>query len=210
MISQLDVHEIKRYGNVRGNIMIRNRMLVFFTGFCLGMMFFLWKKTYITDKSGFLGQEVFVQLVRIQLEQYELIKYIVRNRGIQFCILILAACNRRINRIVNILLTYGGFLTAIFMLTLAYRYGVKGIFLWLLMIFPHGIFYLILFCILFHKKEDDDTKYYHKSNWIKEKRYYKVLTEIVKWIVIIMLFVMGVVAECYICPILVTRFAMFL
>lgn len=210
MISQLDMQEIEQYRNGRVNIMVRSRVLVFMIGFCLGMVFFLWKKRYIVEESGILGQELFLQLTRISLEQFELLKYIVRSRGIQFFVVILVACSRRVNLMISILLTYCGFMTAIFMLTSVYHYDMKGIVLCLLMIFPHGIFYLILLCILFHKKEDDDTKYYHKGIGIREKGFYKLLTETMKWVVIIILFIVGVMAECYINPILVTKFAMFL
>lgn len=210
MINQLEIQEIEQYRKVSENIVIRSRVLVFMTGFCLGMMFFLWKKRYIVEESGIIGQELFLQLTRISLEQYELLKYIVRNRGIQFLLLILAASSRRVNLMLSMLLTYGGFVTSIFMLTSVYRYDIKGIILCLLMLFPHGIFYLFLLCILFHKKNEDDTNYYHKSNGIKEKRFYKLLTEIIKWVVIIILFIVGVVAECYINPAFVTKFAMLL
>lgn len=210
MINQLEFQEVEQYRKVSENIMVRSRVLVFMTGFCLGMVFFLWKKRYIVEESGILGQELFLQLTRMSLEQYELLKYIVRNRGIQCLVLILAACSKRINLMLSAVLTYGGFTVAIFMLTSVYHYDMKGILLCLLILFPHGIFYLILLCILFHKKNDDDTKYYHKSNGIKEKGFYKLLTEIVKWVVIIILFIVGVMAECYINPILVRRFAMLL
>ena len=210
MISQLEVREIERYRDGSENIMVRSRVLVFMTGFCLGMIFFLWKKRYIVEESGILGQELFLQLTRINLEQYELLKYIVKCRGMQVCILILAACSRRINLMISMLLTYGGFAAAIFMLTSVYHFDMKGIVLCLLMLFPHGIFYLIFLCILFHKKESDDTKYYHKSRGIREKGFYKVLTEAIKWVVIIILFIVGVMTECYINPILVTKFAMLL
>lgn len=210
MISQLEMQEIGQRSNGTANIILKSRGIVFMTGFCLGMMFFLWKKKYIVNESGILGQELFLQLTRMSLEQYELLKYITKSRGIQFLILMLVSCSKRVNFLLSMLLSYGGFATALFMLTSVYRYDMKGLVLCFLLIFPHGIFYLILLIILFHKKLDDDTKYYHKSRGIKGIGFYKVLTEAVKWVVIIIAFAVGVIAECYINPVLVKRFAMLL
>lgn len=210
MVSQLDVREIQHYNKESSNIIVRSRVFVFLMGFCLGMMFFLWKKRYIVDQSGILGQELFEQLTRITFEPYELLKYIIKNRGTQFLMLTLIACSRRKNLWIGILLAYGGFIAAILLLTSVYHYNMKGIMLCLLMGFPHGICYLMFLCILFHKKEEDDTKYYHKSHEIREKGFYKILTKVVKWVVIIALFVLGVIVECYINPILVIKFSMLL
>jgi hypothetical protein len=53
-----------------------------------------------------------------------------------------------------------GFEGAVVLFTLSWLYKMQGFTIAVLMFFPHGIFYLIIYLIIFNKYWSNDTKYY--------------------------------------------------
>ena len=98
---------------------------------------------------------------------------------------------------------YLGFGLGIVLLSVLCQYGIKGIFLGGMMFFPHGIFYLLIFLIIFYKIGKDDAKYNQKD--MCEKCILKGNRTIIKQIIfsmgdlllVVMLLCLGVLSETY-------------
>ena len=102
-----------------------------------------------------------------------------------------------------------GFEIGLMVFSLVYQYGIKGIFLTFSMFLPHGIFYGIVFLILFRKYWTGNKKYCHKEETIKGKGSHQMLEAVKTVLLVLAVFCVGILCEIYINPEIMRKIALF-
>lgn len=182
------------------NTMPNGRILVFMTGFCLGMVFFYLSDKIFAKESGLLDYARICQLQEFTSHKEGLLQYVMSVRLRQFIFLLLCTTSVFGGILLYTILGWYGFELGILLFTAVYQYGVKGLLFCLLMFFPHGIFYLLIFLICIHKYGESNTKYYHKNVRINQ----------IKTVLLVLLLLsLGILCETYINPGIVHKLSLF-
>lgn len=200
----VDVYAGYRRAHYR-NAMPDSRILVFLTGFCVGMVFFYLAKG---NDACPLSREQLIWLQEARLNRTGLFEYIcsVRFRQLVFCVV--CALSAVGGALAYCILGWYGFEAGVIIFSLVYQYGMKGILLALSMFLPHGIFYMAAFLILFHKFWGGGADYSQKEGDIKSKGIWEKLDAMKKPVIVLALFGLGVLCETYVNPLLVQKVAL--
>lgn len=171
---------------------------IFMTGFCVGMVFF-----YLSDKAfakgtGLFNETDILLLAGMDADRDGLLGYVVVQRLRQFAVLLLCAACRFRKLLLWGLVGLAGVMLSIFIFTAVYRVGIVGLFLSLLLLFPHGIFYLLLLGRMLALCHVSDTTYYHKVSHIKQVQ---------EGLLIFLLLAFGILCETYVSPFFVQKIA---
>ncbi len=188
------------------NTMPDSRILVFLTGFCIGMVFF-----YISRQDNIcpLDREQIVWLQSIDIYQIGLLEYIFRIRLKQLVFFTICALSSIGKALAYMIIGWYGFELGVILFTLMYQYGVKGIFLSCCMFLPQGLFYLAAFLILFSQYWEDSGKSDQQANPIEDKSIWGALTKMKKPTIILLVFCLGMLCEAYINPVIMKKMAFF-
>jgi len=177
-----------------------NRVLVFLTGFCVGMVFF-----YLTGgqknagAGSLLDREHLALMQDFEVNRSGLFAYVIGLRLKQFLFCAICALSSIGSLLAYSIMGWCGFEVGLIIFTLVYQYGIKGILLTFSMFLPQGIFYGILFLVIFRRYWGSDKKYYHNEVTIKGEQHQKM--EIAKTIVLaIAMFSIGILCEIYVNP----------
>lgn len=209
MTEQLEYTNYRQIERKRINMIPQSRLLVFMTGFCLGMMFFLFQRSYIVEESGLLDDEWMRQVQRVKLKKMDFLLYIKDVRLIQMILVFMASVSRMAKFFLYCGIGYMGFAAGVIMLTSVYRYDMKGLLFCFFIFFPHGIFYLLICWIFFYKVMGNSAYYEHNNSLIKQKKWYKWLTGILLIVIIFGFFMLGILTEAYVNPTIVQKIALF-
>lgn len=207
-----DAYEVYRKKYDR-NAMPDSRVLVFLTGFCIGMVFFYLSKGKNAgaggSAAGLLNREHLVQLQNFEVYQSGLFEYVFGLRIKQLLFCIICSLSTIGGMLAYSILGWYGLETGIIIFSLVYQYGIKGIFLTFSMFLPQGIFYLAVFLIIFHPYWQSDTKSCHKEMTEKENGRHKKIEAFKKILLIFALFIIGILCEIYINPEIIRKMALF-
>lgn len=118
-------------------------LLISFLGFVSGVLYVSLKDGNILLDDGILNEEVVFKLQNVEMDKRAFLILCLGNRLRDFLLLLLLAYSS-INIIFNTLF-FGvqGFFVGSVMEVLAIRFGVQGLFIYVGLIFPHGIFYVL-------------------------------------------------------------------
>lgn len=194
------------------NTMPDSRMLVFLTGFCIGMVFFYFsrgKGFNAGDQVGLMDREHLMLLQNFEADRQELLGYIFGIRIRQFLFCVVCALSSIGGLLAYSIIGWYGFEAGLLIFSLVYEYGIKGIFLAFSMFLPHGICYLITFFFIFNKFWMNDTKCYHKEKTVMADENHKKIEVLKRAVVIIAIFGVGMLCEIYINPGIVRKIATF-
>lgn len=194
-----------------GNTMPDGRMLVFMTGFCLGMVFFYFSKGSGIDSNPLtplLAPSQISQLKNFETFKGGLLEYVTITRLGQLIFLFLCATSAIGGILAYSILGGLGFEFGLLMFSSVYQNGILGILLAIMMFFPHGIFYIIVFLKIFYKFWGIDKKYYHNNNAINSSSWHNKVTELRKILVILTVFCFGILSETYINPEILRKLAL--
>lgn len=195
------------------NTMPDSRVLVFLTGFCMGMVFFYFSRgqdmSIQSSATGFLDKEHLVQLQNFEVYRSGLFEYVfgLRVRQLVFCII--CSLSTIGGLMAYSIMGWYGFEAGFIIFSLVYQYGLKGAFLTFSMFLPHGIFYMAVFLLIFHKYFISDTKCCHKEMTENSNGRHKKIECLKKIILIFMLFLIGVLCEIYVNPEIIRKMALF-
>lgn len=195
-----------------GNAMPDGRMLVFMTGFCLGMVFFYLNRRMQGDSdfnSGIFSPDNFSQIKNFLVYKGGLLEYVLGIRLSQFIFIVLCATST-----VGSILAYGilgwcGFELALLVFASVYQYGIMGLLFSAFMFFPHGIFYAVVFLLVFNKSWKIDKNSSHNNGTIKPDSWHKRLVEVRNILIILVIFFFGILTETYINPEILKKIALF-
>lgn len=194
-----------------GNTMPDGRMLVFMTGFCLGMVFFYFSRGGETNSNPLtplLAPNQLSQLKNFEAFKGGLLEYVTITRLGQLIFLFLCSTSAIGGILAYSILGGLGFEFGLLMFSSVYQNGILGILLAIMLFFPHGIFYIIVFLKIFYKFWGIDKKYYHNNNAINSSSWHNKITELRKILVILTVFCFGILSETYINPEILRKLAL--
>lgn len=197
----------EKYERTYKNTIPSSRMLVFMTGFCIGMVYFYFQRNVLLEDVRFFDTALLLQLENYEVKKIELFFYVFKVRFQQLVLLLLCCGNVFAKGLWYCVLVWLGFQVSIVFFSCSYQYGIKGLFLCLMSFFPQGIFYFIDIFKMIHKIWDDDAKYYHKYYPVKDFGSHKKVQTIIFIALILFFWIIGVLCESYINPILIKQVA---
>lgn len=210
-------------GNSAGNECVRyhkiyyknavpdSRVLVFLTGFCLGMVFFYLSGMKLIGGQYFpsaLSADSIAKLHDFDFYKAGLLEYVMYKRLGQLFFLLVCATSVLKSFFSYTILGWGGFEMGVMVFTLVYQYGLKGLLFSASLLVPHGIFFILVFLLIFHKNQEGDEKTYHNCGVITENRSHNKFTKVKKAIVIFTLWFTGILSEIYINPEIIKKIAL--
>lgn len=191
------------------NTMPDSRILVFLTGFCIGMVLFYFSGAKgLSDGDhavGLLDREHLTLLQNFEADRLELFEYVFGIRIRQLIFWIVCTLSSIGGLLAYSIIGWYGFETGLIIFSLVYAYGIKGILLTLSMFLPHGICYLIVFLIVFNKFWANDTKYYHKEKTVMTDDPNKKLGALKRITLVLAVFGAGLLCEIYLNPEIVKK-----
>ena len=203
-----DTYEVYRKRYYR-NTVPDGRILVFLTGFCIGMVFFyLFRGKGMNvggSAAGLLNRDHLVQLQDFEVYQSGLFEYVFALRLKQLMIITICSLSTIGGMLAYSILGLYGFEAGLVIFSLVYKYGIKGIFFMISMFLPHGIFYLAIFLIVFSKYWMSDTICCHKEMTEGKNGRHKKIESFKKIVLIFILFIIGALCEIYVNPELIKR-----
>ncbi len=177
-----------------------SRILVFITGFFLGLVFFYFAGKQLIEDSGLLSEEYLASLKEFTMMQNGYVLYIAGIRLKQFLFVLFCSLSVWAGIFLYAVLGWGGFQLGILFYAAIYQHGIRGVFYCIFMLLPHGIFYLLALKKTLDKKLGSDTKYYHKNIDISSDMVKNVYEKIGIFFIQIVLLGLGILAESYINP----------
>ncbi|MDE7418415.1 MAG: stage II sporulation protein M [Lachnospiraceae bacterium] len=185
-----------------------NRVLVFLTGFCVGMVFFYLTGGQNASVGSLLDREHLALMQNFEVNRSGLFEYVIGLRLRQLLFGVICALSSIGGLMAYSIMGWCGFEVGLIIFTMVYQYGIKGILLTFSMVLPQGIFYGILFMVIFRKYWMSDKKSCHNEMTVKgEHQHHKI--ETIKTIVLVMLmFSIGILCEVYINPEIMRKIAL--
>lgn len=177
-----------------------NRVLVFLTGFCVGMVFFYLTGGQNSGGGSLLDGEHLALMQDFEVNRLGFFEYVTGVRLRQFLFCVICALSSVGGLMAYSIMGWCGFEIGLIAFTLVYQYGMKGILLTFSMFLPQGIFYCILFLVIFRKYWKGDKKCCHKEMTIKSERNHQRMDQMKIIVLGILMFVAGIMCEVYINP----------
>lgn len=177
-----------------------NRVLVFLTGFCAGMVFFYLTGGKNAGEGSLLDGEHLALLQDFEVNRLGLFEYVAGVRLRQFLFCVICALSSVGGLMAYSIMGLCGFEVGLLIFTLVYQYSMKGILLTFSMILPQGIFYAILFLIIFRKYWTSDKKSCHNEVTVKSEWHRQRLDRIKTVVLGTLMFCIGILSEVYINP----------
>lgn len=185
----------------RKNTVPDSRVLVFLTGFCLGMVFFYLSGIKMIGEERFplaCSTDNIARLSDFHFYTAGLFEYVTLKRLGQLIVLLICATSFLRGIFSYAILGWSGFEIGIVLFSFVYQYGLKGLLFAVMLFIPQGIFFGLSFLLLFDKSWAGDKKDYHNR-----------LTKMKKTGVILLLWGLGILTEVYINPEIVKKISLF-
>lgn len=206
-----DLYENISYKTLkRRSVVPDSRILFFMFGFCLGMaLFYIFSFNNVDCFKMILNGKEVEQLKNYDENKELLLMYITELRINQLFVIFLCAFS-----LYKYILEYAviglfgvgfGILTFISL----YQYGLIGLFFAFIMCFPHILFYLWAFYVIFNFNSQVDKNTYHKKIYCSSGLNYYV-KKIKKILMVVVLYSLGILSETYINPELIKKIVIFL
>ena len=176
------------------------KILVFGTGFLLGLVFFCFAGKKIIENLGILSQTDIERLKSFSMNEKGYFIYIVGIRIKQFLFILFGSFSIWAGGFLYAVLGWSGFQLGILIYAAMYQYGMKGLFYCVFMLMPQGIFYYLAFVQVMNKKLGSDKKYYHKNINITKNRVMNISENVKMFLTILVLLCLGILSESYINP----------
>lgn len=186
------------------------RMLVFMTGFCLGMVFFYLSGGIKGNGDfirGLFSIDSFSEIKNFLVNKGGLLEYIFGVRFGQLIFVLLCATSTVGGVLAYGLLGWCGFELALLVFAAVYQYGVLGLLLSVLLFLPHGIFYAFALLLVFRKAWKAN-KGAVSGNGKKRRGLPARLVEARNFLIILGIFFLGILSETYINPEILKRLAL--
>ncbi|MDE6621330.1 MAG: hypothetical protein K2K74_12755, partial [Lachnospiraceae bacterium] len=177
-----------------------NRVLVFLTGFCVGMVFFYLTGGQNAGVGSLLDSEHLALLQNLEVNRSGFFAYVLGLRIKQLVFGVICALSSVGALMAYSIMGWFGFEVGLIIFSLVYQYGMKGILLTFSMFLPHGICYGILILLIFRNYWLSDRKSCHNESTVKSERLHPKFETIKTVVLVLMLFSAGILCEVYINP----------
>lgn len=185
-----------------------NRVLVFLTGFCVGMVFFYLTGGQRASAGSLLDREHLALMQNFEVNRLGLFEYVMGLRLRQLLFGVICALSSIGSLMAYSIMGWCGFEFGLIIFTLVYQYGIKGILLTFSMFLPQGIFYCILFLVLFGRCWAGDKKSCHNEATIKSEQQHQRIEKIKTFVLALLIFSIGILCEVYINPEIMRKIAL--
>lgn len=185
-----------------------NRVLVFLTGFCVGMVFFYLTGGKNANAGNVLDSEHLSLMQNFEVNRLGLFEYVMGLRLKQLLFGVICALSSIGGLMAYSIMGWCGFELGLIIFTLVYQYGIKGILLTFSMFLPQGICYGILFLVIFRKYWKSDKKCCHNEVTIKSETQHQRMERVKTFVLILLLFGAGVLCEVYFNPEIMRKVAL--
>lgn len=178
-----------------------SRVLVFLTGFCMGMVFFYLSKGQGGGMGRLLDREHLIKLHDFEVNKPGLFGYVAGLRIKQLLFCVICSLGSMGGILAYSIAGWYGFEAGLIIFSLVYRYSIRGIFLAVSMLLPQWVFYTAVFLIVFGRCWQSDTICCHNEATEKMAKFKKI-------ILVSVLFATGVLSEVYVNPGIVGKIAL--
>lgn len=185
-----------------------NRVLVFLTGFCVGMVFFYLTGGQNSSACSLLDSEHLALLQNFEVNRPGLFEYVLSLRLGQLVSGVVGALSSVGGLLAYSVMGWCGFEAGLFLFTLVYQYGLRGILLAFSMFLPQGFFYGILFLVIFRRFWSSDKKYCHNEMTIKSEHQHQKMEKVKTFVLVVVLFSLGILCEVYLNPEIMRKIAL--
>lgn len=170
----------------------KKKGLTLSVGFLMGaMLFFIYKEDFVASRFMKLEEELKL-MQQIELDANLFLPYLLKIRTEQLLILYLISRINQKTIAEHFFRFLAGLLFGVFQTIAIYRYGLKGILLTVLLMFPQIFFYYAVFQIFFHNSSKNGTYYSWRGKLAKS------FPQLMRYILAVCLFLCGVISECYV------------
>ncbi len=172
------------------------------------MVFFYLTGGKNAGERSLLDGEHLALLQDFEVNRLGLFEYVAGVRLRQFLFCVICALSSVGGLMAYSIMGLCGFEVGLLIFTLVYQYSMKGILLTFSMILPQGIFYAILFLIIFRKYWTSDKKSCHNEVTVKSERHRQRLDRIKTVVLGTLMFCIGILSEVYINPEIMRKIAL--
>lgn len=135
----------------------------FFTGFIAGILIMYFGKSALLESTGLLDENTFVDMKYMTVDSSALFYYVLRKRMGSVLVLTILSTTYLGLLVCTIFSTWYGAASGAFMSALVIRYGIKGLFLAVVSIFPQYILYFPAFAALLILCDEINRKIYFQK-----------------------------------------------
>lgn len=185
-----------------------NRVLVFLTGFCVGMVFFYLTGGKDVGAGNVLDSDHLALLQNFEVNRTGLFSYVIGLRLKQLVLGMICSFSTVGALLAYSIMGWWGFEVGLLIFSLVYQYSIKGILLTFAMLLPHTIFYAIIFLVLFRRYWGSDKKCCHNEATIKNQGQHPRWESIKTIVLILLMFCAGVLCEVYVNPLIMSKVAL--
>lgn len=182
---------------------------VFLFGFFIGIFLMNFWKVPLLGDTGFLDENFLFQMKYTEIDAQLFFGYVLKKRTVFFLILVVFATTYLGIVVVHGALLWSGFSAGMLMAAIAIRYGFKGLLLMITLLFPHYLFYVPGFLILFQWCYSICTTVYFPNKVLEQNLYLNkkrfLVTKAMQVLILLVVVIIGTVFEGYVNPILVTN-----
>lgn len=189
----------KNTGKAKGRLPIGT---LFFTGFIAGILIMYFGKSVLLESTGLLDENTFVDMKYMTVDGSALFYYVLKKRMGSALILTILSTTYLGLLICTIFSIWYGAISGAFMSALIIRYGIKGLFLAVVSIFPQYILYFPAFAALLILCSELNRKIYFQKYGYQgvEGRAKLISGKLIVFLVIIAVIFVGCVLESFCNP----------
>ncbi|MDE6053608.1 MAG: stage II sporulation protein M, partial [Lachnospiraceae bacterium] len=158
--------------------------------------------------GSLLDREHLALMQNFEVNRSGLFEYVIGLRLRQLLFGVICALSSIGGLMAYSIMGWCGFEVGLIIFTLVYQYGIKGILLTFSMVLPQGIFYGILFMVIFRKYWMSDKKSCHNEMTVKSERQHHKIETIKTIVLVILMFSIGILCEVYINPEIMRKIAL--
>lgn len=195
----------KNMGNTKGRLPIGT---FFFTGFIAGILIMYFGKSVLLESTGLLDENTFVDMKYMTVDSSALFYYVLKKRLGSALILTILSTTYLGLVVCTIFPAWYGAASGAFMSALVIRYGIKGLLLAVVSVFPQYILYFPAFAALLILCDELNRKiYFQKYGYSGTGGKIKAFSgKVVAFLVVIAVIFVGCVLESFCNPKLLLSF----
>lgn len=173
-------------------------LYAFFGGLITGTLFLNLITVDYYDEIGVFGKYFVDKFSALEINKAELLSYTFWSRVKEMLLIVLFSFTV-FNYVYNtIYCSFLGFSTGIFISSLTITSGIKGVWFYVLSIFPHYIIYILLIFFVLNKSNQINQHIYHRNTDISNHNKHMILNIVLFIILIIIICLLEALAEVYI------------
>lgn len=180
---------------------MHRQLVLFLAGFLLGVLYIYIMGYLQGEDTDFLSVNNLMQIMYTDINYKEYFIYLVRKRGAVLFVLLLASLALPGKYLLAGFLMFFGCSVGSMLSALITRYGLKGILLFLSLIFPQDLIYIpVLFGWVYLLTHFNNHLFYGQKRYRYRLSKYQILG---KMIILCGVTIIGLFFECYVNPIIV-------